>query len=112
MMKASGGGALQRRINIGTRCRFAFYIPQIQMIEDLFCYLTILYHGDDFHFCRTLGTDQRVNFPGSGPRQAAIFCIKRAQFLLKAFEVSSGSKTVGMSSSVFAFLRRPRDTLL
>jgi hypothetical protein len=32
------------------------------MIEDVFYYLRILYPGDDFHFSRTLGTDQRINF--------------------------------------------------
>ena len=41
-------------------------IPPVAGLEDLFNYLCILYHGDYFHFSRTLGTDQRVNPAGAG----------------------------------------------
>jgi hypothetical protein len=52
----------------------------------------ILYKAYYFHLAGTFWASQWVNFPGSGPGQAPIFCISRAQFFLYSFDESSGSR--------------------
>ena len=62
------------------------------MFEYLFYDLLILYNAYYFYLAGTFWASQRVNFPGSGPGQAPIFCISRAQFFLYSFDESSGSR--------------------
>ena len=63
---------------------------------------------NDLHDPGTFWTCERIYFPGSGPGQAPIFYISRAQFLLYSFDEPSGSRIEGMESSLFCFsLFRP-----
>jgi hypothetical protein len=63
------------------------------MSEDLADHLLIFDKGNHPHFPPARGAYQRIDFPGSGPGQAPIFWISRAQLLRNALSGRGGSRT-------------------
>ena len=81
-------------------------------------YLRIFYHGDYFHFSRTLGTDQRVNFIDflnkASPILPESLVSQLRSFDPEALDgrLSTGSRMQGILSSASNFFRFPRAKLL
>ena len=79
--------------------------PQSQVLKDGPDHLSVFDETDDQHGPKTPWADQGVNFVGFSYQTST-------RLRMKAFEFPCGSRMQGMTSSVPASFRFPRETLL